>query len=99
MGSERARYRGRPESGTKRSPTTPHSGAPRSLPDWARVLQRDAGNHAVAGLLHNRRSGTPVDPATRWMMETRLGHDFGDVRVHSDAAAAQSADQVQAEAF
>jgi hypothetical protein len=32
-------------------------------------------------------------------MESALGHDFGDVRVHTDAAAAGSARAVQAQAY
>ena len=31
--------------------------------------------------------GAPLDPATRSAAETRLGHDLGAVRVHTDAAA------------
>ena len=37
-----------------------------------------------------RDSGSPLDSATRQLMERRVGHDFGSVRVHSDAQAAAS---------
>jgi len=44
-------------------------------------------------------SGTPLAPGVRRDMETNLGHDFGDVQVHSDGAAAASARSVQAHAY
>jgi hypothetical protein len=43
--------------------------------------------------------GRPLDPTTRAFMEPRFGHDFGDVRVHADAAAAAVARAVNARAF
>jgi hypothetical protein len=43
--------------------------------------------------------GTPLDRTTRSFMERRFGHDFGDVRVHSDARAAESARAVGALAY
>jgi hypothetical protein len=44
-------------------------------------------------------SGQPLDAATRALMESRLGHDFGRVRVHTDVRAAASADAVNALAY
>ena len=32
--------------------------------------------------------GEPLDPVTRTTMESGLGADFSDVRVHTDSAAA-----------
>jgi hypothetical protein len=46
-----------------------------------------------------RSPGQPLDPATRAFMEPRFGHDFSRVRVHSDAAAEQSAREVSAYAY
>jgi len=43
--------------------------------------------------------GRPLDPATRAFMEPRFGHDFSRVRVHSGAAAEQSAREVNAHAY
>lgn len=43
--------------------------------------------------------GRPLDAATRETMESRLGHDFGRVRVHADARAAESARAVNALAY
>src|SRR5215213_165674 len=43
--------------------------------------------------------GHPLDLATRAFFEPRFGHDFSRVRVHSDAAARQSARDVNAHAY
>jgi hypothetical protein len=43
--------------------------------------------------------GRPLEPALRQDMESRFGHDFSTVRVHSDAAADQSARDVNAHAY
>jgi hypothetical protein len=75
-------------------------------------LQRLAGNSGVNALLAEEgeeRSpvrevvgsggGRPLDDDVRADMEARLGHDFRDVRVHSDAKAADSARAVDAHAY
>ncbi len=72
-------------------------------------LQRAVGNAGVAGLVEDERSpvldvvgsggGSPLDVDTRADMESRLGHDFGDVRVHSDSRAHESATAVNAHAY
>src|SRR5918912_2929695 len=46
-----------------------------------------------------RSPGQPLDAATRAYFEPRFGHDFGGVRVHTDARAAQSARAVNALAY
>ena len=46
-----------------------------------------------------RSPGRPLDPATRVYMEPRFGHDFSRVRIHSDAAAEQSARELNARAY
>ena len=43
--------------------------------------------------------GCPLDGATRAFMEPRFGHDFSEVRVHADAAAAESAREINALAY
>ena len=43
--------------------------------------------------------GHPLDPPTRAFMEPRLGMDLGDVRLHHDDRAADSARAVQARAY
>jgi hypothetical protein len=71
-------------------------------------LQRVAGNAGVTSMLEEERSpvhdvisssGRPLDPDVRTDMEQRLGHDFSDVRVHDDSAAAASAQTVNAHAY
>jgi hypothetical protein len=43
--------------------------------------------------------GKPLDADTRTDMESRLGHDFSDVRVHTDSPAHESAQAVNAHAY
>lgn len=72
-------------------------------------LQRAVGNAGVAGVVEEERSpvldvvgssgGAPLDAETRMDMESRLGHDFGDVRVHTDSRAHDSAKAVNAHAY
>jgi hypothetical protein len=44
-------------------------------------------------------SGTPLEPGLQQDMGQRFGYDFSRVRVHTDAAAARSAQDVQANAY
>ena len=44
-------------------------------------------------------TGRPLDPALRQDMGQHFGHDFANVRVHADAAAEQSARDVNAHAY
>lgn len=73
-------------------------------------LQRTAGNAAVSRMLDEepaspvldvvgKGGGRPLEPQTRTFMESRLGHDFGDVRVHTDGAAGESAKAISAQAY
>ena len=69
-----------------------------------RLQRQPAGQADPAGvppIVHEvlRSPGQPLDPATRAFMEPRFGHDFGAVRVHTDARAAQSAQSVNALAY
>ena len=43
--------------------------------------------------------GRPLDAGTRAYMEPRFGHDFSQVRVHTDAPAAESARAINARAY
>lgn len=43
--------------------------------------------------------GRPLDATTRTFFESRFGYDFGNVRVHSDTKAAESAQAVNALAY
>jgi hypothetical protein len=71
-------------------------------------LQRQVGNTGTAAMMDEERSpvhdvvssgGRPLDSEVRTDMESTLGHDFSDVRVHDDAAAHESAEAVQAKAY
>jgi hypothetical protein len=71
-------------------------------------LQRTVGNGGVGAMLEEERSpvhdvvdsaGQPLPADTRADMEQRLGHDFGDVRVHTDGTAHDSAVAVNANAY
>ncbi|MCI0537095.1 MAG: DUF4157 domain-containing protein [Verrucomicrobiales bacterium] len=46
-----------------------------------------------------RAPGQPLDSATRELAESRFGHDFAQVRVHTDRQAGASARQVNARAY
>ena len=46
-----------------------------------------------------RSPGQPLDPATRAFMEPKFGYEFSQVRVHTDAKAAESACAVNALAY
>jgi hypothetical protein len=73
-------------------------------------LQRAVGNAGVGTLVAeeerspvldvvNSGGGSPLDTDTRADMESRLGHDFSDVRVHTDSRAHDSAKAVNAHAY
>jgi uncharacterized protein DUF4157 len=55
----------------------------------------------VPSIVHEvlRSPGQPLEPATRAFMEPRFGHDFGNVRVHHDSRAAESAQAINARAY
>ena len=83
-------------------------------PEAVVELQRTVGNAAVVQLLRDedglgapssvlgvvgRGGGEPLDTSTRTSMEQALGADLSGVRVHTDGAAAASAQAVQAHAY
>ena len=67
--------------------------------------QHSAGYQArptvVPSIVHKVLSsaGQPLDTGTRAFMESRFGHDFSKVRIHTDAKAAESARAVNALAY
>jgi hypothetical protein len=74
------------------------------------ALQRAAGNATVSRLLEDepaspvrdvigKGGGRPLEPEVRGLMESRLAADFGDVRVHTDHAASESARAISAQAY
>jgi hypothetical protein len=71
-------------------------------------VQRTAGNAAATELVEEQRSpvldvvgsgGQSMDEGVRTDMEARLGHDFSDVRLHTDDRADSSARSVSADAY
>jgi hypothetical protein len=78
---------------------------PTVTPVVSGTLQRTVINsapvHAVSPIVTEvlRSPGQPLDANTRAFMEPRFGRDFSDVRVHTDAKAAESAQTVNALAF
>jgi len=66
-----------------------------------RIQAGDTGQIAAPPTVHEvlRSPGQPLDPITRAFMESRFGYDFSGVRLHSGAAAEQSARAVNANAY
>lgn len=70
-----------------------------------RLQRRASNNHAkpetAPPIVHETLSspGQPLEAGTRAFMEFRFGHDFSQVRVHSDSKAAASAQAVNAMAY
>lgn len=72
-------------------------------------LQRSAGNQAVDALSQGQiphavqsvvnSGGQPLEPDIRTQMGSRFGHDFREVRIHTDARAADSAKLLNAKAY
>ena len=76
-------------------------------------LQQSVGNQSVQRLISDtspslqkavttsspRSDGEPLSRETVEKMENRFGEDFGDVRIHSDAQATQSAHDLDAQAY
>jgi hypothetical protein len=73
----------------------------REVATLQRTARHTAAVNAVPPIVHQvlRSPGQPLDAATRAFMQPRFGHDFSQVRVHTDARAAQSAQAVSAVAY
>ena len=72
-------------------------------------LQRLAGNSSVSSMLEEEPSpvrdvvgsggGSPLESSTRSYLESRMGQDFTDVRIHTGAKADTSAKSINAQAY
>jgi hypothetical protein len=64
-------------------------------------LSSDQSSSEVPPIVHEvlNSPGQPLDPKTRTFMESRFGHDFSQVRVHTDVKAVQSARSLNALAY
>jgi hypothetical protein len=85
---------------------TARAAAPTARGPWERgVDQRPRTNHAQYGTAPPivqeivSSPGEPLDAGTRAFMEPRLGHDFGEVRVHAGPRAMQAARSLNAVAY
>ncbi len=65
------------------------------------VIGNGAGVGAVPPIVHEVLSspGQPLDAATRGFFDPRFGHDFRNVRIHSDTKASASARRMRALAY
>ncbi len=68
-----------------------------SCPRCQSELRQSEGLPVIHQVL--RSSGEPLDAATRSFFEPRFGHEFNQVRVHTDTKAAESARAVNASAY
>ena len=77
-------------------PGTEHEGL-----QTKRVGSSDWGQTQAPPVVHEVLSspGQPLDTAARDFIEPRFGHDFGQVRVHTDEKAAESAQTLRARAY
>jgi hypothetical protein len=66
-----------------------------------RTPAMDSGEVSIPPPVHERlrSSGQALDATTREFMESRFGHDFSNVRLHTDASANESATTLRARAF
>ncbi len=66
-----------------------------------RSVAHQAPTPAVPSVVHDvlNTPGQPLERGTRGLMESRFGHDFSSVRIHTDSTAGQSARAVSALAY
>lgn len=89
------------------SPTEHDDGRIGAQPYTTRLAQIKRGETSVSGRtivpgsVHDvlRSSGQPLNSVTQHLMEARFGHEFGQVRVHTDSKAAASAQDLNARAY
>ena len=77
----------------------PDEGQDRS--ETRRIGSSDLRQSAIPPIVHEvlRSPGRSLDSAVRAFMEPRFGHDFSQVRVHTDAKAAESAGAINSLAY
>lgn len=64
-------------------------------------LTQEQESSEVPPIVHEviHSPGKTLDPQTRCFMESRFGHDFTQVRVHTDGQASKAAREIEARAF
>ncbi len=60
---------------------------------------QDAGDDVASEMSNLQSGGTPLPEGTQSFFESRFGHDFSGVRIHSDSRAATLASTLNARAF
>lgn len=92
-----------PEAKPPASAEAKPAAAPVNSPEIKRKAESAPGPEATPESAHDIEqrlgAGQPLDAATRSFFEQRLHADFSAVRIHTDAAAAQTAQQLGARAF
>jgi len=96
----------------QRMPLTPVSGVQRKCTECEQEEQgqvqrkeaasSDSGGKSAPSIVSDVISsggGQPMDGGTRQFMESRFGQDFGQVRIHTDSRAVESASAIQARAY
>jgi hypothetical protein len=78
--------------------SAPGATAPPAVRSGSAVSSNTAGLPASVDQTISR-GGEPLEPTLKQEMEQRFGHDFSQVRVHSDTAAKRSTDDVDANAY
>lgn len=79
-----------------------HSAVSEAVPSIQRFTGQSTDDAGTAPASVDRvlsDSGKPLDPAIKQDMGQRFGHDFSQVRVHTDFAAEQSAQDINARAY
>jgi outer membrane protein OmpA-like peptidoglycan-associated protein len=86
---------------TKPQFTVPSSFQRVNSPTLQRCAKKTDDFDAVPPLVHEtlQAPGQTLDPDARNVMESRMGHDFSRVRIHSGTQAAASAHAVNAQAY
>lgn len=87
---------------SRRAPWKSQTPAPTGPVAPVRCARGQRDDNAVAPPIVEKAlasEGAPLDPGVRAAMEPRFGHDFSQVRVHTDATAAESARAVNARAY
>ncbi|HYQ14763.1 MAG TPA: DUF4157 domain-containing protein, partial [Polyangiaceae bacterium] len=81
--------------------TAPLDASRERAPSLTSVQAADTERAAAPPAVHAvvRAAGQQLTPAVRARFEPRLSHDLSSVRVHTDAAAAQSARDINARAY
>lgn len=85
----------------QRASLSPHARADHLTKSPLLAAERVEREGEVPLIIHEvlRSPGQPLSPATRDLMESRFGHDFSQVRVHTNGKAAESARAVNALAY